>query len=361
MRWDIFCKVIDNHGDIGVCWRLASDLANRGEHVRLWSDDLSALGWMAPDGHPNIAALPWPDDHPATWRRMTPGDVVVEAFGCDIPDPVAGAMAECAIAGTQPVWINLEYLTAEAHSEQNHRLPSPVLSGSGKGLTKHFFYPGFTAATGGLLREPTLVDEQRQFDRTAWLAQQQIPWGGERLVSLFCYEPAGLSAWLNDLMADSLRTRLLVAFGRAQSAVIDHFSKRIWRQPSFSLTSSLSISYLPPLTQPDFDRLLWACDMNFVRGEDSLVRGIWAGKPLIWNIYPQDDGAHHAKLEAYLDAMAAPESQRRFHRVWNGIEPGPLPHVDAIEWADVATAWRHHASQLADLTSQLLGFAAENR
>ncbi|HEY0886111.1 MAG TPA: elongation factor P maturation arginine rhamnosyltransferase EarP, partial [Ramlibacter sp.] len=22
MLWDIFCKVIDNHGDIGVCWRL---------------------------------------------------------------------------------------------------------------------------------------------------------------------------------------------------------------------------------------------------------------------------------------------------------------------------------------------------
>jgi hypothetical protein len=23
LHWDIFCRVIDNFGDIGVCWRLA--------------------------------------------------------------------------------------------------------------------------------------------------------------------------------------------------------------------------------------------------------------------------------------------------------------------------------------------------
>ena len=33
MQWDLFCRVIDNFGDIGVCWRLAADLAGRGEAV----------------------------------------------------------------------------------------------------------------------------------------------------------------------------------------------------------------------------------------------------------------------------------------------------------------------------------------
>ena len=46
--WDIFCKVIDNYGDMGVCWRLAADLASRAHRVRLWVDDLAALSWMAP-------------------------------------------------------------------------------------------------------------------------------------------------------------------------------------------------------------------------------------------------------------------------------------------------------------------------
>ena len=57
--WDIFCKVIDNFGDIGVCWRLAADLASRGHRVRLWVDDASALDWMAPDGCEGVRVLPW--------------------------------------------------------------------------------------------------------------------------------------------------------------------------------------------------------------------------------------------------------------------------------------------------------------
>ena len=85
------------------------------------------------------------------------------------------------------------------------------------------------------------------------------------------------------------------------------------------------ISYLPALTQIDYDHLLWACDLNFVRGEDSLVRALWAGRPFIWHIYPQDDGAHAAKLEAFLDWLQAPDSLRQFHRA--GTAPAPAMHV----------------------------------
>ena len=58
LQWDIFCQVIDNFGDIGVCWRLARDLAQRGHSVRLWTDDASALQWMAPDGCAGVQVLP---------------------------------------------------------------------------------------------------------------------------------------------------------------------------------------------------------------------------------------------------------------------------------------------------------------
>ena len=34
--WDLFCRVIDNHGDLGVCWRLARGLADGDTPVRLW-------------------------------------------------------------------------------------------------------------------------------------------------------------------------------------------------------------------------------------------------------------------------------------------------------------------------------------
>ena len=48
-RWDIFCKVVDNYGDAGVCWRLARQLvAEHGLAVTLWIDALASLARIAP-------------------------------------------------------------------------------------------------------------------------------------------------------------------------------------------------------------------------------------------------------------------------------------------------------------------------
>ena len=165
MRWDLYCRVIDNHGDAGVCWRFATDLAARGEQVRLWIDDPSPLAWMAPGGAAGVEVVPWRNDDPLP--APEPGDVVVEAFGCDPPAAMVRAMAARA---EPPVWINLEYLSAEDWVERAHGLPSPQLSGPGLGLVKHFYFPGFTPRTGGLLREPGLLQARERFDGDAWLA-----------------------------------------------------------------------------------------------------------------------------------------------------------------------------------------------
>jgi uncharacterized repeat protein (TIGR03837 family) len=178
LQWDLFCRVVDNFGDIGVCWRLAADLASRGEHVRLWVDDASALTWMAPAGAERVTVVPWRDEMPA----IEPGDVVIEAFGCNPPAPFVTAMAARAVP---PVWINLEYLSAEGYVERSHRLPSQHASG----LKKWFFYPGFTPRTGGLLREADLLARQQRFDRDAWLRSAGATrHDGEQVVSLFCYD-----------------------------------------------------------------------------------------------------------------------------------------------------------------------------
>ena len=356
MRWDIFCTVIDNHGDLGVCWRLSAQLAARGEQVRLWVDDASALSWMAPGALeglvPGVQVLPWTRPLPgALLTALAPSEVWVEAFGCELPAEflahfVAGDAAP-------PVWLNLEYLSAEPYVERCHALPSPVMNGPGRGRTKWFFYPGFTARTGGLLREADLLARQAAFDREAWLKTlgQPAP-AGEQLVSLFCYEPPALAALLERLGREGPPTRLLVTPGRAAAAV------RACAPPA---GPHLSLAYLPPLPQAGFDRLLWACALNFVRGEDSLVRALWAGAPLVWQIYPQHDDAHHAKLEAFLAWLEAPASLRQFHRVWNGMVPGPLPATDLPLWQDCVRAARDRLLSEDDLTTQLLRFVAQKR
>lgn len=373
LQWDVFCRVIDNFGDIGVCWRLVAQLAGLGHRVRLWVDDASALEWMAPGGSPGVEVRPW--GAPPPGPHEPPPDVMVEAFGCDIaPEFIACNASSTSASGQKrpkPVWINLEYLSAEAYVERTHRLPSPILSGPASGWTRWFFYPGFTAGTGGLLREPLLMEQREAFDRSAWRAEHRALFGagdealGTRWVSLFCYEPPALA----DLLQQCAQrpTQLLVTPDRPAAAV-----RAALAEPVNSATAplqheqrgQLSLSYLPHRPQPAFDEMLWACDFNAVRGEDSLVRALWAGQAFVWHIYPQHDNAHHDKLWAFLDWLQAPESLRQFHATWNGLDAAPLqwPDDDTLaEWATCARAARARLLTQDNLVAQLLGFVAEKR
>jgi len=371
--WDIFCKVIDNFGDIGICWRLAADLASRGHTVRLWVDDASALRWMAPAGCNGVRVLPWPQDGKpldlqAAGLAQQPTEVLVEAFGCEIAPEFLAACAHAAQAGgRKPVWINLEYLSAEDYVERSHTLPSPVQNGPAAGWTKWFFYPGFTDNTGGLLREPGLLERQAQFDRARWLQAHGIPSEGQTLVSLFCYEPPALQGLLAQFSRQGLQgrpVRLLVAAGRAAAAV----RALAGDNPGQTGDTQLSISYLPLLAQTEFDHLLWACDLNFVRGEDSVVRALWAGRPFVWQIYPQHDDAHQGKLQSFLDWLQAPPSLRAFHAAWNrreapqGTAAGPLlPAADLPAWQAATRAGLARLAAQDDLATRLLGFVAKKR
>ena len=356
LRWDLFCRVIDNHGDLGVCWRLARQLAARGQSVRLWVDNPAALAWMAPAGADNVELVHWTTPPPA----HTPGDVVVEAFGCDPPAAFVAAMAHSHAA---PLWINLEYLSAEDYVERCHGLPSPALSGPANGLLKWFFYPGFSARTGGLLREDGLLEQRRAFDASVWLRARGIERKpGERLISVFCYASAALPQLVEGWR--TVPTLLLLTPGAARQ----HAHALLAAQPKPAALRGID---LPWLTQPDYDQLLWACDLNIVRGEDSLVRALWAGVPFLWQIYPQHDGAHAFKLDAFLDlylseadpSLALP--LRRLWRVFNGLETrsagGPINWPDAVAWRAHAMARRNTLWSQPDLATQLIGFVDEKR
>ena len=377
MRWDIFCKVIDNFGDIGVCWRLCADLAARGERIRLWVDDASALDWMAPlarsGGVAGVTVLDWTlSNDPQTLAELAPADVWIEAFGCDLPDAFIATRAQRVAQGasTAPAWINLEYLSAESYVERSHGLPSPVMQGPARGWIKHFYYPGFTAQTGGLLREPGLAARQSGFDAAAWLAQHGVMRKPQqRLIALFCYEPAVLPQLLERLSADQTPSHLLVAAGRAAAAVQTATAQLEQQNPHWNAQALLEITHLPLLDHADFDHLLWACDLNFVRGEDSLVRALWAGKAMVWQIYPQSDDAHRYKLQAFLDRMGAPTSLRQFHVLWNAAADtpaeAPLPylprHWPPDSWGMATRRLREDLLAQSDLGSQLLDFIAKKR
>jgi uncharacterized repeat protein (TIGR03837 family) len=373
LTWDVFCRVVDNLGDIGVCWRLCDNLAARGHRVRLWMDEPDALRWMVPGAlegrRPGVRVLHWteplaPDLLPAA-RDAARADVWLETFGCRPPTDVQAQGAAAVAAGNAlPVWLNLEYLSAEAYVARSHRLPSLVSSGPLRGAQQWFFYPGFTAATGGLLREPDLLARQSCFQPAVWLAAQGLHSTQQRRISLFCYEPAALPALLQQASEDG-GCDWLVTNGRATEAVnaaVGTPSQAPNRARSIAAPAHLH--RLPLLTQRDFDHLLWACDLNFVRGEDSLVRALWAGQPFVWQIYPQHDNAHHAKLDAFLDWLQAPESLRKLHHLWNGMASAAQvwPGWAVVDgWRPCVLAARARLLAQPDLSQQLLEFVTEKR
>ena len=358
LLWEIFCHVIDNHGDLGVSWRLAVNLAQRGHSVRLWVDDASALTWMAPYGHPHVRLARWSEVE----NTSAFGDVVIEAFGCKLP-----AYVESLIAQQGSIWINLEYLSAESYVLKSHGLASPVMQGAAKGHTKWFFYPGFVSGTGGLIRETDLKHRQSNFDRTAWLARYTRPtsnvssYSQSLWISLFCYEPNSLQAFIEQLISAPRPVHLLVTSGRSQRAVAQALEAL---KISESGAGNLQITRLPYLSQEDFDHMLWACDLNFVRGEDSLVRALWSAKPFIWQIYPQDDQAHHVKLKTFCETMQMPHDLVAIHAVWNGLSDKPLPIITSSQiqnWASWAQETALHLAGQQDLVTQLELFVSQKR
>ncbi len=381
LRWYIFCRVIDNLGDAGVCLRLARELAGRGQLIELWIDRPGILDWMEPSLHPHIKVFDWPNEGAMTEHTnddqggvSTTGyglndsiDVIVEAFGCEIPESFKKILSKQAEQGTQKTqWINLEYLSAESYAEQNHGLLSPVLSGPGVGAKKWFFYPGFTERTGGLILEQSVHQKiiQSQPSPPPSLSRRKT-----RLrVGLFCYAHAPLKSLLDTIKhqdwADNGIT-LNIPQGEAQRIVnqsIDEFASH----DGLSHVD-IDVCNFDRLTQNEFDEMLWSNDLNFVRGEDSLVRAIWVGKPWIWQIYKQSDGAHETKLNALLDLLNCPHFVKEIHWSWNQCsgDTFTLASMRDVEKWSQWSAWclqiRSKLTEQADLVTQLMAFVDEKR
>lgn len=375
----LFCKVVDNFGDIGICWRLAQQLQREhGIAVTLWVDDMRSFRRICPDvildaqtqELSGVKVRHWRDQE-GEFAPAEIADIVIEFFGCDIPPGYIAAMARCE---PRPVWLNLEGLTAEEWVEGCHTLPSshPRLP-----LTKHFFFPGFTAKTGGLLVESGLIEQRAQFQEDASAAAAflaQFPLTPAEMaafkVSLFCYPHAPVSELFRVWCDGHGAVTCLVPEGVAVPAVRQFLEC----EPVAGLArtlGALTVRVLPFVAQQDYDKLLWSCDLNFVRGEDSFVRAQWACRPFVWHIYPQDENLHHKKLRAFLHRYAPDlAALDAFSLYWNGTAPEAdqqLPDWPAlwqalIDERDVQRAragdWQREVLGNGDLASNLLKFSA---
>ena len=284
------CKVIDFFGDIGVAWRIAKQLKiDFNIEVHLLVDDLVTTKRLIPSidlslqkqtiNGINICHCDFSED---STSLPPPPDFLFNVFNIDLPHSY-----KTLIKRKKSKYIVIEYLSAEPWVDNFHLKPSIDPQ---SGLIKTYFYPGFTNQTGGLIREKGLFLRREAFDQSRRKKLIQSLGGDPNLysISLFYYPIQKIEVFLD---------------------VIDHINKPAQffiPQYLFDLLKLknnyqfIHIIPYPFLNHDDFDNLLWSCDLNFVRGEDSWTRAIWAGKPFIWQPYIQENNIHLIKLKAFL-------------------------------------------------------------
>jgi uncharacterized repeat protein (TIGR03837 family) len=342
--------------------RLSSSSVNSAEcddsRIRLFCDDLNVLNVIAHGdavrhgASLGIEVLPWSAaESPAILASV--GDVVIEAFACHLPTPYIEAMVQktSQAATKQPIWINLEYLTAEAWADELHLMPSP----QNNGLNKYFYFPGFTPKTGGVLLGDwnEVTSNSLNIPLSLSLVLESCRPQSKK-VSVFNYKQAPLDAWLDSVNQAAL----------AHGEMVDVFlcadqNVSVATQKAFALAdSAVKLIQLPFIPQEDYDYLLSVCDLNLVRGEDSFVRAQWAGKPFIWDIYPQSDLAHEVKLNAFLERYFETASAPLRSTGVSAMKWAPAsdwwPHLSA--WTKHSEDWRQKLMGLGHLEGKILDF-----
>ena len=376
MRWDIFCAVIDNFGDIGICWRLSRQLVQEHDiDVRLWVDDLASFARICPQIDTaaaeqvvaGVTILLWSAD--TDWLAAGVSPVVIEALACTIPMPYQQLMAQQSV---KPLWLNLEYLSAEEWVESCHALPSPQPH---LPLDKYFFFPGFTHATGGLLQEGTLqqqaeqfidnADEQRLFWQRLGVNTPEYYW---QKISLFAYDHPKLESLLRCWQNSAEPILCLVPEGALAAQLRIMYPAFLGDESGKSLLElgNLHVRLIPFVAQDEYDKLLWACDINFVRGEDSIIRAHWAAKPFIWQIYRQTEQTHLEKLNAFMQRYCEDmpddiaQGLREFWLDWNTsndlVQSWQKFRAMQTQIAEYNRLWRTRLTANGDLASNLVHF-----
>jgi hypothetical protein len=346
--------------------------------------------------------------------------VVIEAFACGLPADYLAAMAS-----QKSKWVNLEYLSAEPWVGDFHAKPSPQTNG----LIRHFYFPGFTEATGGLIREAGIATQlqahinprpqaglamtwlmsfvslvrclvvspegARQRGRGAAKVDLDVaplsnlsPASGREAftagefvasssvrpepvegqialkISLFCYPHAPIQALLDTFAESTQVINCYIPTSSILPQIADFFGVETIGVGDYLSRENLHVHILPFLSQADYDQLLRDCDLNFVRGEDSWVRAIWAGKPFIWQPYVQDEDAHIKKLEAFLAFFYANLDEKdmlcKAHGYWAaGQMPNDVLNAYLAQLATIKTYTLQQSKQLAqqtDLATKLVNF-----
>lgn len=266
--WHIFSRAIDNYGDIAIAIRLARQLASIPEnHVTLFTEISDTLNELLPAREVESYKFL---DIDGDLSMAVPAPYIINVFNTEIPKCYMSELSQ-----KTKIFI-YEYLSAESWVEDFHLKsslnPNPLIE-------KVYFYPGFNEKTGGLLREKCIVKNLHRPSNINQTKRLQC--------SFFYYQHTNINEFLEQFVNIGYLCKSMIP-----SNIIDQKIANV-------LPSESSIFKF--LSFEKYDNLLKSSDLNFVRGEDSLCRAIFSGKPFVWQVYVQENEAHVKKLESFIE------------------------------------------------------------
>lgn len=365
---DIFCRVLDNYGDAGVTLRLAKALsAYRPElELRIVTDDVAVFAGLFPELRPDAevqtagawTVIRW--NHPWEGFARRRARAVIETFACGFPDHYARILFDPDDPAPRQI-VNLEYLSAEPYPEELHLLPSltPVPQ-----VRKHFFLPGFTPQTGGLILDPAFMALKHRLsdgpDRSGERVQERlrisrelgIPVSAaagrepERFrILLFSY-PRDFTPLVAALSAWDREPEVIAAEGPSADRFFSAWTEAGQPFPAHRL---------PFVPQSSFDRLILTSDFLVVRGEESLARACLSGVPFVWHAYPLEDGFQRVKVDALLARLEPhigdPAAFHPLRSLWHLVNGAPAGGTLESE------TWRPVLDSGSRLSSGFAGFS----
>jgi len=342
---DIFCDVIDNYGDAGVCLRLGRDITRKNIAVRLFCNNVNVLKKLINTCETKnhlIKILDWPNNN------YIPSETIIQAFSVRLEKNLLEKISK-----KKSLVINLEYLTAEKFAEDCHKLPS-----YSDNIESFFFFPGFTDKTGGVVIEDSFLDKRNKIVSNS------------KNISVFCYENSRLKDLINNLKNSPYEIRMNIFEGKA----LDTFNSQFKKELNLSKTEKIGNLNIVPtamVSQNKYDEILINSYINVVRGEDSIVRAMLCGQPFLWNIYPQEENAHLDKINALFNLMhnicsnkKTVETIRNLTLSFNNFSDY-LSDFDIFnfydEWKKTTTEWSDYIISLGSLTDHLIEFIKQKK
>lgn len=316
MTIDIFCEIIDNFGDIGVIYRFANELyikSKKTAKIRVILNRISELPLLNSSAS-NSSSQILNDIEYLTLSHLDSvkettyyPEIIVESFGCNLPQwYLEKAKSKSSLL------INLEYLSSEEWTLDFHLKES--LLGAEK-LRKFFFMPGLSEKSGGVIIPSKFESSYKLLDYSPSFTEGFLQ---DKIIgTLFSYE-YNFSSLFSSLEAQE-RESIILCLGEKTQNSIKEILKNEVSVGDFGLEGFHNLSkdpfyigkfkksylfFLPFMNQDRYDALLSLCDFNFVRGEDSFVRGVLSGKPFLWHAYLQEDLIHLDKINGFFSVFS---------------------------------------------------------